>query len=303
LFSNTRIDYILITYHTITHNNRAEKEWNIKLETLQNKHKEELSTSTIEQPSTETSNEAKDETKTEPETKEQQQSAPQQQSTQQPPQPQPQLTAKEKAIAKRLRKKQNALLKEKQREEQIANEIANAPNPREMEIDTMKELYLNPEQLNIEEIIADGNCLYRAIGRQLDHISSGIGAGTSTSTNSSFANMRKLCADQLMKEREEYEPFTDLTDTHASSYEEYVEKVRASSEWGGHLELRALASALEKTIVVYSADASPLYIRCSNGGDDNDNDGDDEEGVIRLSFHRKYYALGEHYNSVVPSQS
>ncbi len=166
--------------------------------------------------------------------------------------------------------------------------------------------------MTIEEVAADGNCLYRAVARQLDHLDSGVsgdgsgdGNGNSNSSSSNgndndngndYTNIRMICADQMIKARDEYEPFADLTDSNVSSYEEYVEKVRGSSEWGGHVELRALSTALQKTIVVYSADSSPLFITNDNG----DNDGDN---VIRLSFHRKYYALGEHYNSVVPASS
>lgn len=263
----------------------AEKEWDSKLQTLQEKHQKEQSaiettaitiTEASEQPNTTaestTTASPNDKTKNLESTK---------------------LSAKEKALAKRLRKKQNALLKEKEREEQIANEIANAPNPREIEIDAMKELYLNPHQLQIEEIPADGNCLYRAIAKQLEYLNSDGG-----SSNHDYDTMRSLCADQLVKSRDEYEPFADLDDSNVSSYDEYIEKVRASSEWGGHLELRALSSALDKTIVVYSADGAPLYIRNGDGDDDKK---DDENGTIRLSFHRRYYALGEHYNSVIPN--
>lgn len=162
----------------------------------------------------------------------------------------------------------------------------------------MKELYLNPNKLDIEEIAADGNCLYRAVARQMDHILKVSSSSDGVNGNGyDYLTMRKLCADQLMKLRDEYEPFADLDYSNVSSYEAYVEKVRESNEWGGHLELRALANALEKTIVVYSADGAPLYIQ---GGSDEVKKDDEEGGVIRLSFHKRYYALGEHYNSVVP---
>jgi len=291
----------------------AEKEWDVKYQSLLSRHKEELSSveasasasASPETPSTAT-NENTD-SKNDKGEEQQQESAvvqtlePEQPQAQTQPQPQPQLSAKEKALAKRLRKKQNALKKEKEREEQIANEVANAPNPRQIEIDTMKELYLNPKSLTIEEVAADGNCLYRAVGRQLDRLSTS--SGNSSSTNNDYTNMRVVCADQLMKGREEYEPFTNLTEYNVNSYEEYVGKVRGSSEWGGHVELRALSTALQKTIVVYSAESSPLFITNDDGGANDAAADDDDNNVIRLSFHRKYYALGEHYNSVVPSRS
>ncbi len=228
------------------------------------------------------------------------QSQPQQTKEEKEEDPKPQqkqLSAKEKALAKRLRKKQNALQKQKEREEEIANAIANAPNPRQLEIDAMKELYLNPHNLQIEEIAADGNCLYRAVARQLDYLGILLDGDDNSQSSSSYEQMRKICATQLLEARNEYEPFCDLADSNVTSYEEYVDKVRGSSEWGGHLELRALACALDKTIVVYSADGVPLYIRAKEDGSTGNDDV--EDGLIQLSFHRRYYALGEHYNSVV----
>ena len=62
-------------------------------------------------------------------------------------------------------------------------------------------------------------------------------------------------------------------------------------EWGGQLEVRALACALNKKILIYDAQAPVLTI--SNNNEDNNDD------FIRLTYHRHYYSLGEHYNSVV----
>jgi OTU domain-containing protein 6 len=283
---------------------RAQKEWDVKFQAIQKKHGDELAAL---QSLTDTSSDNVDDQKgTGEETivkeaavsSEKVADNSQLQSQEPSAVVEPQLSAKEKALAKRLKKKKTALLKEKQREETIAYEIANAPNPRQIEIDAMKELYLNPHKLQIEEIAADGNCLYRAIARQLDYLND-----DSAATDNDFEQMRKACADQLLKLREEYEPFADLSEYNVSSFEEYVDCVRGSSEWGGHLELRALSSALQKTIVIYSADGAPLHIKCNDDSDDKSKEEDTDTGIIRLSFHRRYYALGEHYNSVVPVAS
>ena len=204
----------------------------------------------------------------------------------------PQLTAKEKALAKKMRKRQNALAKQKAREEEIANEMANAPNPRQMEIDAIMELYLNKDNLVIEEVAADGNCLYRAIAKQMEYVD---GDGSGSGMDRDYVEMRKICSEEFLNKREEYEPFADLEEMKVTSFEEYVEKVRESSEWGGHLELKALAHSLKKTIVVYSTEGA-LEIKGESS------DGDSDENFLRLSFHRNYYTLGEHYNSVVPKQ-
>ena len=214
--------------------------------------------------------------------------------------------AKEKALAKKIKKRQNALQQTKAREEQIAKDMAEAPDQRQMEIDVIMALYLLKESLEIEEVAADGNCMYRAVAKQMELISSSSSSTSSASDDNSeidFMKVRQICAQELGDKREEYEPFADLGEVDVESFEEYIEKVRDSSEWGGHLELRALAHRLKKTIVVYSTER-PLEIQGGHGNnDDVDNGGDgDGSGIIRLSFHRKYYALGEHYNSVVAKE-
>ena len=60
------------------------------------------------------------------------------------------------------------------------------------------------------------------------------------------------------------------------------------AEGGGQPELLALARALDRPIVVYSRDSAPLRMGESDG----------EELVV--TYHRDYYALGEHYNSTEP---
>jgi len=83
----------------------------------------------------------------------------------------------------------------------------------------------------------------------------------------------------------------------------YAARLASTAQWGGHPELRALACTLGRPIVVYQAGAAPWQMapdadamlvagRTGTGG-----------GVVaplRLSFHKFYYGLGEHYNSVVP---
>jgi len=95
-----------------------------------------------------------------------------------------------------------------------------------------------------------------------------------------------------LKHRDEFEPFCELSD-EVTSFDQYVDRVRSTAEWGGHLELRALGTALDRKIQVYSTQNGnkPLEIH----GEQNT----DEKSPIRLSYHLHYYALGEHYNQVV----
>jgi OTU domain-containing protein 6 len=77
------------------------------------------------------------------------------------------------------------------------------------------------------------------------------------------------------------------------------------AEWGGHIEIQAISASLRKAIFVYSADAPTIKM----GEQFLDINGDDTTGYgtslspLRLTYHKHYYALGEHYNSAVALSS
>lgn len=183
------------------------------------------------------------------------------------------LRKQEKARKKREAKKE----KERKRQEEIGKETAEAgPSMRALELESL-ELQLKPESLEIKEIQSDGNCLYRAVAAQ-------IGGGKD------YTEIRRLCADVLKENEDEFAPFCELSET-VTTFDQYIERVRNSSDWGGHLELRALSQGLKRPIVVYAA-AKPKVVM----GEDSD------AASILLSYHLHYYSLGEHYNQVVKTQ-
>ena len=216
---------------------------------------------------------------------------------------------REKALAKKLKKKNADRQKEKDREKRIKEDNSKAgPSRRQMEIEALQALQLHPRGLEVEEVDADGNCLYRAVSVQCSRL--GVNISSDVSGQVGYGKIRSVCADVLLGEnRAEYEPFAEFGEGHGAhdsgdhpaTYEQYVNNVRSTSTWGGQLELRALSEALKVPIVVFSAESPPLTMGA------NDPDGEDSEGkdwgkkkAVLLSFHRHYYALGEHYNSVVP---
>mmetsp|Transcript_12046 Transcript_12046/g.22410 ORF Transcript_12046/g.22410 Transcript_12046/m.22410 type:complete len:339 (+) Transcript_12046:108-1124(+) len=221
---------------------------------------------------------------------------------------------RQKAIEKKLKKKNAQLQKEIDRETRIKEENASAgPSRRQMEIEAMQTLFLHPRGLDVQEVEADGNCLYRAVGVQCRRL--GLDAVDSNGEGC-YGKIRELCANVLMgSNRAEFEPFAECGEghagdgndgggTHPATFEEYVTNVRSTSTWGGQLELRALSEGLKCPIVVFSAEGSPLTMGAEyapsaekDGGDGNDWD---KKKALLLSFHRHYYALGEHYNSVIP---
>jgi OTU domain-containing protein 6 len=66
--------------------------------------------------------------------------------------------------------------------------------------------------------------------------------------------------------------------------------VANSSDWGGQLELRALAMALQVPIHVFSAEND--VIRMGEEFETTNN------LPLQLTYHLHYYTLGEHFNSV-----
>lgn len=210
--------------------------------------------------------------------------------------------ARRRAQQKKLKKKNAQRQRELEREKRIDEENAQAgPSRRQMEVEAMLQLYLNPRGLDVQEVEADGNCLYRAVGVQCARLGMDIVDGTKPER--SYGKIRGICADVLLgSNRSEYEPFAEYD--AAKDYEEYVQKVRSSSTWGGQLELRALSAGLKRPIVVFSAEGPPLVMgkEFAVEGERTEDEDDDwaNKSMILLSFHRHYYALGEHYNSVIP---
>eukprot|EP00953_Heterococcus_sp_UTEX-ZZ885_P029082 15470-Heterococcus_DN1.PRE.1 len=189
---------------------------------------------------------------------------------------------KDKRRAKAQKKKQKALEKELERERRVAEEKAGlGPDPRDIEMAALQQ-QLTPAGLAVLPMKSDGNCLYRAIAHQLALTGREPGL-----TQESYSSVRARAAAHLRAHRTDFEPFVEVAD--AAEYERYCATVESSAEWGGEVELRALSAELRVPIEVFKATESvPMVV------------GSEHNGVpLRITFHRHYYALGEHYNAVV----
>lgn len=156
------------------------------------------------------------------------------------------------------------------------------------------------------------NCL-QAVADQLaaaSRASGGSGSGTLD-----HAALRRRAAEYIATHAADFAPFlpyeaSDAYPTVAeptpsdvrAAVERYTTRLASTAAWGGHPELRALACTLGRPIVVYQAGAAPWQMTpdaeamLAAGGSGG-------VGVLpplRLSFHKFFYGLGEHYNSVVP---
>lgn len=221
---------------------------------------------------------------------------------------------RQKALQKKLKKKHQQRQMEIDREKRIDEENSSAgPSRRQMELEAMQTLYLRPRGLVVQEVESDGNCLYRAVAMQCRRLNLDV---VDVSSEKCHGKVRSLCADVLGSNRAEYEPFAECGEGyvggenehgnhHPATFEEYVNNVRSTSTWGGQLELRALCEGLKCPIVVFSAEGPPLtmgaeYAKGETEGCSDENIDCNKKYALLLSYHRHYYALGEHYNSVVP---
>lgn len=75
---------------------------------------------------------------------------------------------------------------------------------------------------------------------------------------------------------------------------DYCEKMEHSDEWGGHCEIVALSQALKCDVVVFYADAPELCVYYDEK--------EKQQDPFRVTYHKFFYGLGEHYNSVTKKQ-
>ena len=141
---------------------------------------------------------------------------------------------------------------------------------------TLLETTLAARHLALQEVLADGNCLFRALAHQL------------TRNEQRHADVRHSVVEHMASHKEEFAPFLTFGEGEQeddATFEDYVERMRRDGEWGGQPELLAAVQALRVDIVVHQSPL-PSYKLESSAPDAT---------TIHISYHD-----GEHYNSVVP---
>ncbi|KAG9185590.1 OTU domain-containing protein 6 [Alternaria panax] len=173
-------------------------------------------------------------------------------------------------------------------------EAANAPNPREVERERMA-TQLQNHGLVLHEIRADGHCLYAAIADQLQTQELGLkprigvtiagqGAQEVDKKLEGYKSVRYAAADWIQGHADDFADFME------DPLPEHVRKIRETGEWGGHLELLALARTYGLRICVLHSDGQVDRIEAD--------DEVKEEDEIWLGYYKHSHGLGEHYNSL-----
>ena len=169
---------------------------------------------------------------------------------------------------------------------QAENEAANLPNQREQEIQAMREAYTS-RNLKEHDIRSDGHCLYAAVADQL--VDAGLGLEPSIAFEIDYTNeaayvvTRQVAASYISRHPDDFAPFLEMP------LKEYVQIIRETGEWGGHLEILALATAYRVDINVLHGDGQVDKIGSGVSS---------EREPLWLAYYRHSYGLGEHYNSL-----
>ena len=189
---------------------------------------------------------------------------------------------------------------------------------------------LGPIHQRVKEMVSDGHCLYRAVYDQLRELH--LDAQTKLNDNAHpFMAVRQLCADYMRRHRDEFAPFMlsdadlPLTDAEWETYlRDLVDEQKAV--WGGHTEVVAMSKMLRRPIEIYSAEAkmevgeefaaaaaasspaaaasvdaaSAAVASLALSSPASPSPSPAPPSVpLRISFHKHYFGLGNHYNSVV----
>lgn len=187
----------------------------------------------------------------------------------------------ESKAARRRRKKAEQEAESQRRVD--AEKASMGPSPKFLETAAI-EAQLKPQNMRIQPVAADGHCLYSAVAHQMEinELPSPVPA--------SVEGLRNVTADFLMSHKDDYMPFLETVDGDDERFKMYCDELRNEAVWGGQVELRAMAECLGTEIEVYAADIPVVKMGQTA----------DSTPVLRVSFHRHYLGLGEHYNSIVP---
>jgi len=165
---------------------------------------------------------------------------------------------------------------------QAAEEAKNLPDMKQQERERMLS-HMKERGLQEKEIRADGHCLYSAVADQLEQLQIPLGSAPGGKPAVGYNVVRAAAADYIEQHQDDFVPFLE------EPLPEYLHKIRDTGEWGGQLELMALAKTYGTDINVLQDFGRVEKIESGDGG---------EEKVMWLGYYKHGFGLGEHYNSL-----
>ncbi|KKK22434.1 hypothetical protein P175DRAFT_0504119 [Aspergillus ochraceoroseus IBT 24754] len=188
-----------------------------------------------------------------------------------------------------------------QAEEEAAKLTDHRGNEKEVMDSVFKQFKLQEVEIN-----PDGHCLFSAVANQLDEMGLGLAPDPSrivlqpttqsrvdtvvSPKHDGYRAVRAVTADFITEHKDDFEPFME------EPLEQYTRKIKLTAEWGGQLELQAIARAYGVDINVVQGDGR---IEKIESGDTHSSDEEERvKRVIWLAYYRHTYGLGEHYNAL-----
>lgn len=176
---------------------------------------------------------------------------------------------------------------------QAADEAAHMPDLKTQERNKML-AEIRKRGLVEKEVAANGHCLYLAVADQmtqqklsLDPVQELSDGSRSDSAGKNdlpgYKKVRVAAADYIASHSQDFEPFLE------EPIDGYLHKLRDTGEWGGQLELAALAKAYRININVLQGSGRLETIASGVVGDSHE---------AWLAYYRHGFGLGEHYNSL-----
>lgn len=155
------------------------------------------------------------------------------------------------------------------------------------------QLVLAQHGLQVFDIPADGNCMYRALAHQwqLHHVSAQQHGQQPVTT---YAALRTRAAQYILNNPSIFLPFiidAESGETPEVQLREFCTGVDGH-EWGSHVELHALSESLRTRIQVFSAEYPVVEMgeHFSQAG----------SPTLKVCYLRHAFSAGEHYHSVIP---
>jgi len=162
--------------------------------------------------------------------------------------------------------------------------------------------------LELHQVNPDGHCLFASVADQL------VILGILPRAQANYAVTRTAAANYIYTHPDDFLPFlpsingedgvgaTDAGLITPKQFEIYCASIRDTGVWGGEPEILALSRAYNIPIHVIQSGNPPVVVHNPTGGPGQEDGLDKTKKVVRISYHRRMYGLGEHYNSLRPKK-
>lgn len=139
------------------------------------------------------------------------------------------------------------------------------------------------------QINPDGHCLFAAVADQLALLS------ILPVQNATYHTTRHAAANYIEAHPDDFLPFLLSTDGDGTEsavmspqgFRKYCATIRDTGAWGGEPEILAMTRAFNIPIHIIQWGTPSVVVHSPNPGDTN------STGVVRVSYHRRMYGLGE----------